>query len=140
MNKRLITLLVLIGIFALALAACGAFSLASDPLNGTNWKLFAISKHPPLDGTTITLSFEDGRASGSSGCNSYGGAYQVNWKQVKFQELESTVMACLEPAGVMEQESTYLRSLEEAHRFGLSNGQLLIYWSEHEALTFVSLE
>ena len=130
-------LFVLISLAALFLSACGASPLASDPLNGTSWELFAISKHSPLDGTTVTLSFEDGQARGSSGCNSYGGAYQLKGKEVKFQDLEATVMACLEPAGVMEQESTYLGSLGQAQRFELSDGQLLIYWSEHEALTFV---
>ncbi len=133
-------LLLLTLLTVILLSACSAVALSADPLDGTSWELFAISKHLPLEGTTITISFEDGRASGSSGCNSYGGAYQVNGSKVKFQELESTVMACLEPSGVMEQETAYLQSLGKAQRFELTDGQLLIYWSEHEALTFVPVE
>jgi heat shock protein HslJ len=64
----------------------------------------------------------------------------VNGKQIDFQEFEWTTMACLDPAGVMEQETEYLGSLGEAQRFEIQDGQLLIYWSEHEALTFIPVE
>jgi heat shock protein HslJ len=53
--------------------------------------------------------------------------------------LMSTLMACADPA-MMEQETTFMQHLGEAGRFKLADGQLLIYWSEHEALTFVSAQ
>ena len=71
---------VLIVFAGILLSACNASPTANNLLDGTSWELYAISKHRPIDGTTITLSFEDGLARGSSGCNTYGSAYQVNRK------------------------------------------------------------
>lgn len=130
----LLTLLVVI-----LLSACGVSPLASDPLNGTSWKLFAISKHRPIEGSTITIAFEDGQVSGNSGCNSYGSEFQVSGRKIEFGTIWSTVMACAD-SSLMEQETTFLQHLRNAQRFERSDGQLLIYWSEHEALTFVPVE
>jgi putative lipoprotein len=137
MRIKLISLIVLLTIL---LPACVNTDNTSDPLEGTNWELSAISKHRPIEESNITLSFEEGLARGSSGCNSYGGAYQVNGEQIEFQEFESTVMDCTEPHGVMEQEIDYLNTLGNAQRFEIQDGQLLIYWSAHEAFTFIPAE
>jgi len=135
-----IKMFALLFLAAILLSACGFFPTTNDSLDGTSWELVSIGERPPLAGTTITLSFEDGLARGSSGCNSYGGAYQINGEQIEFQEFEATVMACLDPAGVMEQEQIYLQYLGEAQRFEMTNGQLQIYGSESETLTFVPFE
>ena len=134
---KLINTLSVITWIAIMLAACGG--TGSDPLNNTSWELAALGEQSPLAGTTISLSFEDGLARGTSGCNSYGGAYQVNGDKIEFQEFEATLMACLD-TGVMEQETAYLRSLGEAQRFELSEGQLQIFGPDGEALTFVPVQ
>ncbi|MGD8405009.1 MAG: META domain-containing protein [Anaerolineales bacterium] len=131
---KLINTLTVITWIAIMLAACGGSG--GDPLNNTSWELTALGEQPPLAGTTISLSFEDGLARGTSGCNSYGGAYKVNGDRIEFQEFEATVMACPD-TGVMEQETAYLKSLGEAQSFELSEGQLQIFGSEGETLTFV---
>ncbi len=131
---KLINTLTVITWVAIMLVACGG--TGGDPLNDTSWELAAIGKQSPLVGTTITLSFEDGLASGTSGCNSYGSAYQVNGDEIEFQEFEATLMACLD-TGVMEQETTYLGTLGEAQRFELTESQLQIFGSDDTALTFV---
>ena len=118
------------------LSACSATPASIDSLDGTSWELYAISKHFPVEGSNITIAFEDGQVSGSAGCNSYGGEYQVNEKKIEFGMLASTLMACVDPA-MMEQETMFLQMLGDAHRFELVDGQLQIFWSDHEALTFV---
>jgi heat shock protein HslJ len=125
---------VLVFLFIL-LTSCSAFPAASDSLNGTSWELYAISKHRPIEGSNITIVFEDGQVSGSSGCNSYGGDYKVSGKKIEFGMLMSTLMACDEP--IMDQESDFLQMLGNAHRFELVDGQLQVFWSDHEALTFI---
>ena len=122
------------------LSACSVTPVASESLNGTSWELYAISKHRPIEGTTLTIIFEDGRASGSAGCNSYGSMYQINGRKITFNEVSSTVMACLEPDGVMEQEQLFLQYLGKGQRFEIVDGQLQIYWSDHEALTFIPVD
>ena len=132
--------LVSLAFLLVILTACSAFPDAGASLEDTHWELYAYRKSRPIEDTTLTIKFEDGRASGSAGCNSYGSMYQVNGKEITFSEVSSTVMACLEPEGVMEQEQLFLQYLGEAQRFEVVDGQLQIFWSDHEALTFVPAE
>lgn len=65
-----------------------------------------------VEGTEITLTFnEDGTLGGSSGCNTYGGNYTLDGAAITIDSLVWTLMACLDPPGVMEQETTYLDTL-----------------------------
>ena len=50
----------------------------------------------------------------------------------------ATLMACPEP--IMEQETMFLQFLGDAQRFEMADGQLQVFWSDHEALTFVPAE
>ena len=131
---KTINALTLITWVVVTLVACGGTS--GDPLNGSTWKLYSIGKYSPIAGSKITIRFEDGQASGNSGCNSYGGEYQVNGDKINFQELESTLMACMDPA-VMGQETTFMQFLGEAQRIEIVGGQLQIFRSDGEALTFI---
>lgn len=135
---KIINALTLITWVVVMLVACGGIS--SDPLNGSTWKLYSIGKYSPIAGSKITIRFEDGQASGNSGCNSYGGEYQVNGDKINFQELESTLMACIDPSGVMEQESTYLNFLGEANRLEIDGGKMQIFRSDGQGLIFVRVE
>ena len=128
---------IVIGITLLSLAACnGADSTGNNPLDGTAWTLTAYRKTSPIPGTIITAVFEDGRVHGSAGCNSYSGSYQVSDNTITVSEIAITEMACLEPEGVMEQETTFIQLLSDAQTFRLTDGQLQTF-AGHEALTFV---
>lgn len=135
MNLKVLSLV--LTLFALLLSACGIPDpFGSDPLDNTNWELVAIGKHRPIEGSYISISFEGGQASGSSGCNRYGGGYQVNGEEITFDAMYMTEMACAN-ADMMDQEFEYMQNLGNAQRFEILDGQLLVYWSDHEALTFV---
>ena len=127
-------LLTLFTLFVILLSACN--SAGNATLDGTSWQLFAIGKHPPIEGSNITLTFEDGRVSGHSGCNSFGGEYEFKGETIEFGMLMSTMMACADPA-MMDQESTFMQMLGQAQRVVLVDGQLQIYGSGQDALTFV---
>ena len=131
---KLINTLTLITWVAIMLVACGG--TGGDPLNGTTWKLYSIGKYSPIAGSMTTIHFEDGQVSGSGGCNSFGGIYQVNGDKIEFQEVESTLMDCIDPSGVMEQETTFLNFLWDAQSFEVIEGQLQISRSDGETLTF----
>lgn len=66
----------LAGILVL-LAGCSALP-TMDPLDDTSWELYAYRKSRPIEGSTLTISFEDGQIHGSAGCNSYGDSYKVD--------------------------------------------------------------
>ena len=100
-------------------------------LAGTEWQL--VSLGPPgsetniVAGTTPTLNFgEDGRVGGSTGCNNYGGTYEVRGDTISIGRLVSTRRACLDQ-NANEQERRFLAALEAANRFRLSSNRLAIF-------------
>ncbi len=97
---------------------------AQEPLAGTNWTLDSFytgdAVSSVISGTTITAVFnEEGRVSGSAGCNHYFGTYTVTGKSLSISSIGSTRMNC-SGRGVMLQESTYLASISKAASFTIS--------------------
>ena len=86
----------------------------------SSWQVVALNNGQQavvnvLDGTTLTIAFgEDGTVTGSSGCNSFRGPYTSAAGVVKLGPLASTMMACLDPEGVMDQEAQLVAALESA--------------------------
>jgi putative lipoprotein len=134
---KLINTLTGITWIAVMLVACGGAN--GDPLNNTIWELYSMGQYSPIPGSTLTIQFEDGQVSGNGGCNSFGGEYRVNGDKLKLEKLMSTLMACADPA-MMEQETIFMQALGEAQRFEIMDGQLQIFGSDGEALTFVPAE
>ena len=130
MKLKINTLIILALIL---LPACTSSDSVS--LEGTSWRLVTLGNLQPVEGSTITISFEDGQVSGSSGCNSYGGEYQVIGEKLEIGVLMSTLMACADPA-MMDQESSYMKMLENAQNVKVVNNQLQIFGSGSEAMTF----
>jgi heat shock protein HslJ len=112
-------------------------------LAGTDWRLVSLgpsgNEADVLAGTTVTLKFgEDGRAGGSTGCNTYGGTYEVRGDTISFGRLVSTRRACLDQ-NANEQEHRFLAALEAAQRFRLSSNRLTILSERgRTVLNFVS--
>ena len=78
-----------------------------------------------LRGTELTIRFgEDGRVSGSSGCNSFSGSYELKDDQIKFSPLAGTRKMCSEPEGIMDQESAFLQALGKAVVWNVEAGSL----------------
>ena len=120
----------------LLLAGCGLVSNTSD-LESTAWVLADLAGTPPLEGTTISLEFmEASQLGGSSGCNSYGGGYEIDRDNLVIKELASTLMACLDPEGVMDQEQRFLEVLSAAETFNISGNRLKITSVDGEVLEF----
>jgi heat shock protein HslJ len=90
-----------------------------------------------LRGTQITADFgADGEASGSAGCNQYFATYAIAGNELTVSELAFTERACLEPAGVMEQEQEFLAALRGVQRFDIADGQLQLQTADGLLLTF----
>jgi len=141
MRTKSLAILTLTGIVVLLLAACGsADSPVSDPLDGTSWVLTAYRKSKPIPGTTMTAAFEESKIGGSAGCNSYSATYQVVDDTIQIGPIAMTEMFCMEPEGVMEQETMLLGFLQDAQTFRFVDGQLQISRSDGEALTFLPQE
>ena len=82
----------------------------------------------PLPGTELTARFAtDGQLSGSGGCNNYNGGFMAFDQTLRISNLTSSQALCAEPAGVMEQEGTFLSLMSQASKMTISAGQLIVY-------------
>lgn len=111
-------------------------------LAGTAWLLdgFGELNQPQgvLEKVIVSLQYdpEQGRLSGSAGCNSYFGEVKIDPDQLTFSvgPLGTTRMACSEQ--VMTQEAAFLDLLGRVTRFAIKDGKLLLFSDTEEVLTF----
>jgi heat shock protein HslJ len=103
-----------------------------DPLQGTQWQLIDLddgseSLIPVLPETEISAHFsEDGLLSGSAGCNGYSASYDVTNGSINVAGLVMTEIYCLEPEGLMDQETQYLVDLSDAAAYLLGDDLLAV--------------
>jgi heat shock protein HslJ len=83
----------------------------------------------------ITAIFSETGVGGSSGCNSYGGAFLYNSGTLTISGIVSTLMACAE--NIMAQETAYVTALSTATSYQIVGGQLIIAYPGG-LLTFVN--
>jgi len=94
---------------------------ATATFEGIPWQLAAFRSGdeltPAIDaGRAAVFRFEDGRLSGSAGCNRLFGGYQLNGDALNFERnMGGTMMACPEPS--MEQERLVMEALAAVTSF-----------------------
>jgi heat shock protein HslJ len=116
--------------------------LNQDPtlggLSGT-WNLVSYgvpeAQTPVLPNAPITLTFDVNGVTGSSGCNSYGGAFAYNAGSLTFTNIVSTLIACEE--AIATQEAAYLAALTTATTYQVNGTQLVINYPTG-VLTFIN--
>ncbi len=100
------------------------------PLTGTLWQATSYNNGRGavtslVIGTEITAAFaEDGTLSGSAGCNNYTATFTVDGEQITITPVATTMMMCIEPEGIMEQEAEYIAALATAATFSIEGDQL----------------
>jgi len=104
--------------------------LSLDTLAGTAWVLRAWEvTEPNVSEPVVSLAYDKGRFTGSSGCNRYfagveGGAMPGD---LKIGPLAGTRMACPDPQSAVE--TRFLEQLGGAQRFGFMLGRLAISYA-----------
>ena len=132
MTKTLTFLALLIVIF---LSACKPSTESAIELDSTRWKLQNLEDHQVLPGTTITLEFRDGQMKGSAGCNSYGAEYSIQARNgITFGSIVRNLEACIEPAGIMEQEEQYVHALWTITNYRAEEDRLTLLDEHDKAL------
>ena len=130
-KSKFYVVILILGIFALLGGSCTK-PASTDVIEDIKWVLDSYGEpenlKTVLDGTEITATFDSARkrVSGSAGCNSYFGDYQIGDNKLTFLVIGHTEMYCLEPEGVMEQETQYLRLLSAAESYEIIDGKLQI--------------
>ena len=110
-----------------------------DPadLVGTTWQLVAIDEDLPLEGTTITLSFDgENQLRGNGGCRGFSGRYEAEGDQFRLRLLTMTEMTCQKPLAVQVQEEQFTTHLEQATHYRLSGNTLEMFTRRGRTLRF----
>ncbi|AZI44132.1 META domain-containing protein [Deinococcus psychrotolerans] len=94
------------------------------------WRLVGGQSNEPL---TVTFA-EDGHVSGTTGCNSLMGTYNVMDGQLTFGPLATTRRACTDPA-LAEQEQTFLKDLSEVTGYQVAGSMLKLTTTSGKVLT-----
>lgn len=100
---------------------------ARDPIVGVRWTLasFEPDGAPALADAPATLLIEDGKAGGTTGCNSYFAGVSLGLDgAVSFGPAGSTMMYC---EGAMDQEQGFLETLAAVDSYRLTaDGELVL--------------
>lgn len=124
-------------ILSIMLSAC---TTEASSLTGA-WKLVSYgspdSMTNALPDADATLTFDDdGTVTGSGGCNSLGGAYEVSGRTITFSDISSTLMACDD--AYMAQEGAVTQVLSGTAEFEIED-QTLTLAGNGMSLVFTSL-
>ena len=104
-------------------------SVSTGPLENTYWKLTNLGNTRVAASSQekephFILNSETRRVSGSGGCNRLTGSYELNGDHLKFSQMASTMMACLEG---MDTEKAFLQALEQVNTWKIEGQQLELF-------------
>ncbi|PWB54460.1 MAG: hypothetical protein C3F13_06815 [Anaerolineales bacterium] len=123
MKKVLYSLGISVAFIALAACSSSKTSNGSD-MTDQIWMLAELNGNQLVAGSTISAMFtQDGKISGSAGCNRYMGSYQISGSTISISStLATTMMMC--ESSLMNQEKVYLKALQEAKSYSIKADQL----------------
>ena len=104
---------------------------ASSALQGPRWRLVELEGQPALSGggarePHLIFSRDSvDRVGGATGCNSMGGRYTAEGDRIRFSDLFSTKMACIEEER-MRQETRFVGALGRVDRYAISGDTLTL--------------
>ena len=105
-------------------------TVAADTISGSyvlaTYRNAAGEQVSPIAETQVTAEFSSGTLSGNGGCNVYSGSYTAVDGAISVSPLASTMMFCVEPEGIGEQEAAYLAALQGAALYALDGSQLTL--------------
>lgn len=123
---------------AMTLASAAIGEAAAPALEGVDWQLqqyrVADALQDAVDGKDpAVLRFDDGRVSGSAGCNRLLGAYRLGDGQLRFEpRTAATMMAC--PSPLMDQEQAVFEAMGQAATYRIDAGSLHIASADGQPL------
>ena len=91
-----------------------------------------------VQGTEVTIGFDEHGVGGFMGCNSYGGPAEVEDGSVTVdrQSFFSTAKLCEEPDGLMGQEKRYFSLVQRVTRYGIYGNHLFMQTDDDVFLLF----
>ncbi|MFO1394079.1 MAG: META domain-containing protein [Steroidobacteraceae bacterium] len=111
---------------ALTIVMAGPMAFGADApasLDGTAWVLATLGDAPAPELPAVTLSFQDGRLSGTDGCNRYSGTYHSSGSGFALGGgIASTKMSC--GPSVMATAQSWNAALAAARSWRIVEGRL----------------
>lgn len=138
MFKKVVYLALVVSLTVSLLVACRSGDEVN--LDGTEWALTSLNGSSPIVGGNFTLVYSEGRVSGKSGCNSYFSDYTQDGESLSISVIGSTLMACIEPAGLMDQETEFQSVLTNVDSFSVEGDQLRLETPDGLFLLFEAQE
>ena len=124
MSERLGLLGLLPALICIALLGACAQGTMPAPL-GDNWLVEDIGGRGVVDRARSTIAFDDqGRVSGSGGCNQFNGSVTIEERSLTFGPLASTRRACT--GAVMDQEDRFFVALDAARTYRYDGSYLFL--------------
>jgi heat shock protein HslJ len=110
----------------------------ASPLFGKRWTLTQIEERRLSPGRPyLEFAPDQNRASGSGGCNSFSGAFEIDGSMLKLSRVVSTRRACLDPE-LQRIETGFLNLLESTTRFEVQGNRLRLYANDRLILAFAT--
>jgi heat shock protein HslJ len=114
--------------FAVGASSASAGSgVTTTGLEGPTWVLDQAASNLEVIAPqyVVTATFEDGKLSGSSGCNRYNTTYTAQGSRLRVSpNIASTLIACNQDASNVE--SSYIARLPTARSFSIRGGRLTV--------------
>ena len=120
-------------IVVVLLPGCGGDEESSSDvstLEGVPWVLAGGIDVEGWEKAAPSATFEDGKVTGSTGCNRYGGQYAVDGDALEISAVASTLMACPPPAD--EVERALLTAFEKVSGWRVEDAELVLLDAEGE--------
>lgn len=98
-------------------------------LNNTTWYLWYLNSQPVISGTTISAKFTvnpdgtGGSMTGLASCSNYVAEFGA---RLGMETYLNGRQLCFKPAGIMDQEKSYLQVLSRTYGYWLTENQLIL--------------
>jgi heat shock protein HslJ len=130
-------------VIAVAACATGTRPPAGD-LTGVEWRLTEIDGAPAVTSAgggggdaSFRLDADSARVTGFTTCNRFFGRYEaLPGGRLRFSNLGSTKMACVEPAR-SQQEQKFMSVLQSADRYEIGGNVLTLYAGDRVRARFM---
>ena len=107
------------------------------PLDGTYWKAIELDGHqvPAQVREIYLLLQEEGRVSGSDGCNRVAGLFRTDGTEVRFSHMAVTKMACIDGVDL---SGAFYKALKRAWRLSATGERLELFdWRDRRVAVFL---
>ncbi len=114
---------------------------APPRLEGGQWEVTGYNNGrqavvSPMANSSLTLMFQDGQVSGSSGCNSFHGSFTAVGEALTIHPLATTRKAC--EGVLMAQEREFLTALQSSATWKITRGMLNLHRADGERVLTAS--